>query len=484
MNNNDTQRIRQAIIKSLPIEVFNSGQIPEQHEVYQPASHLKALRLECNLVIGARGVGKSFWSAALQSESIRKMLGKTIPDLSRVSVWTGFGLEPKNEVYPDSDTFDSLIKTGIEPYLIWRAVLARWLADHHSGKIPCTSWNKTIAWVDDNTESFSRMLERANTKFKKDGLVGVIVFDALDRSSSNWRNMDMIVRDLLRVVLSLNRFPHLRGKVFLREDQYAGRQVTDFPDASKLLATRANLTWALPDLHGMLWQRLCNGPDDSGNALRGVYKHVVGTPPEQTPPGVWILHDVAKRESEIQRSLFMALAGKWMGKDQRRGYPYTWTVGHLADGRGRTSPRSYLAAIRAAAEDSFTRYPEHPFPLHYDSIKRGVQNASEIRVKELEEDYRWVKKPMEPLGGLVVPCPFGQVKERWETQIHDPATIYDGKGLPPEHLEEGWDGIRKDLVKLGVFETMKDGRVNMPDLYRVGFGLGRRGGVRPVARAS
>jgi len=27
---------------------------------------------------------------------------------------------------------------------------------------------------------------------------------------------------------------------------------------------------------------------------------------------------------------------------------------------------------------------------------------------------------------------------------------------------------------------MHDMRINMPDLYRVGFGLGRRGGVKPI----
>lgn len=36
-----------------------------------------------------------------------------------------------------------------------------------------------------------------------------------------------------------------------------------------------------------------------------------------------------------------------------------------------------------------------------------------------------------------------------------------------------------DLERLGIFEKMKDSRINMPDLYRVGFGLGRRGGVKP-----
>lgn len=56
--------------------------------------------------------------------------------------------------------------------------------------------------------------------------------------------------------------------------------------------------------------------------------------------------------------------------------------------------------------------------------------------------------------------------------------------LPPEHYEKGWNGVRGDLGALGIFESMKDGRINMPDLYRVGFGLGRRGRVKPVISSS
>jgi hypothetical protein len=42
---------------------------------------------------------------------------------------------------------------------------------------------------------------------------------------------------------------------------------------------------------------------------------------------------------------------------------------HLADGRKMTSPRSFLAAIRQAAEDSLNRDSE--FPLYYGSILTG-----------------------------------------------------------------------------------------------------------------
>lgn len=52
--------------------------------------------------------------------------------------------------------------------------------------------------------------------------------------------------------------------------------------------------------------------------------------------------------------------------------------------------------------------------------------------------------------------------------------------LPPRHVEQGPDGVRTDLESLGVFMRLHDGRVNIPDVFRVGYGLGRRGGVRPI----
>lgn len=169
-----------------------------------------------------------------------------------------------------------------------------------------------------------------------------------------------------------------------------------------------------------------------------------------------------------------------MGRDRRRGVPYLWSVSHLADGRGRTSPRSFLAAIRAAAEDSFEKYPDHVHALHYESIKRGVQQASEIRVAEIAEDYPWVTRLMDPLRGLTVPCNFDAIALRWDEHCPRGLAPASDEKLPPQHVDRGWPGVRKDIKQIGIFETMKDDRVNLPDLYRGGFGLGRRGGVKPI----
>jgi hypothetical protein len=248
--------------------------------------------------------------------------------------------------------------------------------------------------------------------------------------------------------------------------------VFNFPDASKLTATKAELTWARHDLHGLLWQRLVNAPEVHGQHLREIC-------PAKEHAGIWLLPDEMKRETDAQRTAFERLAGPWMGRDKRRGVPYTWSAGHLADGRGQTSPRSFLAAIRQAAEDSRERYPENEFALHYESIKRGIQKASEIRVTEVAEDYPWVPDVLSELKGMNVPCVYEDILSRWQERFPTgPQGIHSDR-LPAQHVTRGWDGIREDLQRLGLIETKKDGRIDMPDLYRVGFGLGRKGGVKP-----
>lgn len=473
----DITALRRAILAALPAETSRSGGVPDTAHLYVPPAHTKALRLDCQLVIGARGVGKSVWTAALGDSTLRHALGSSVPGLETTEVRIGFSETERIDDYPDADTYGQLRAHENTPYHVWRAVMVRWLAGLTGADVPEDSWRETVAWVRNNPEQVARVLEQASQRFVDAGRHGLIVFDALDRSSDDWRVMDEIVRDLLRTALWLKSLPKLSAKVFLRGDQF-DRTVTDFPDASKLLATRVELTWEQHDLHGLLWQMLINGPGEHGECLRAVYTEVVTNPPLEVD-GHWRLANDVKRETPTQRALFEALAGPWMGRDRRRGVPYVWSVSHLADGRGRTSPRSFLAAIRQAAEDSQERYPEHGRALHYESIKRGIQKASEIRVNEMAEDYPWVPTVLRPLNGLTVPCDFELVLQCWQEAFPGGVASVPTERLPPQHADRGWEGLRDDLQRLGLFDLKKDGRIDMPDLYRVGFGLGRRGGVRP-----
>lgn len=470
--------IREAILQALPVDTSYSGSAPPLEHLYVPPTHLKALRPECQLVVGIRGVGKSVWTAALHDQALRKRLGSSIPQLDRTEIRIGFAESPHPSHYPDAETFVHLMQSDNDPYTVWRTVITRWVAELIGKTVPCGSWQQSVDWVKDNPEEVSKFMTLASDQLGREKRDGIILFDALDRLSNDWPIMDQIVRGLLRVALWLKPYSHLSAKIFLREDQLE-RTVTDFADASKLLATKAELSWARHDLHGLLWQYLLNAPGDHGEVLRNIYTQTLGNKPRQDG-SCFIPNDEIKRETPAQRKLFEALAGPWMGKDRRRGVPYIWTVGHLADGQGRTSPRSFIAAIRQAAEDTIDRYQDHRRALHFESIKRGVQKASEIRVSELAEDYPWVRAVLAPLKGLTVPITFESIQQSWKTEFpRGPQEADAGGRLPPQHAERGWSGVREDLLMIGVFEERKDGRIDMPDLYRVGFGLGRRGGVKP-----
>lgn len=458
------QQLREAILAA-PLEISNFGETPQLGTLYLPPSHLKALRLDAHIVVGGRGVGKSFWTAALQSEALRGQLGAVSSELKDINVFVGFSSAESIGNYPNADVFDAFLAKGGNSYDLWRAVVLRWVAQKANESIPCESWEKTVEWLKSEPEAAARVMQCPRS------WRGLILFDALDRTSSDWQLMDDIVRGLLRTILWLKTFHGLYGKVFLREDQ-AERTVFNFPDASKLTATKAELKWARHDLHGLLWQRLINAPGAHGGHMRDLCLNI-------SIDDVWNVAPEMKLESEEQKNAFKKLAGPWMGRDRRRGVPYSWSVGHLADGRGQTSPRSFLAAIRQAADDSNERHSDYEFALHFESIKRGIQKASEIRVQEMAEDYPWVPEILAALSGMNVPLEFDDVKTRWEEKFPN-GTSMDFSQLPAQHIDRGWDGVREDLQRLGLLETKKkDGRIDMPDLYRVGFGLGRKGGVKP-----
>jgi hypothetical protein len=480
---------REAMLKSLPEATSLHGAGPELRFTYLPASHAKALNLDVMLVVGMRGAGKSFWWAALQRPEHRLLvhrLAKRSGLTEDVEVTVGFGERPDPGAYPGRDVLDHLLTQGHDPRLIWRTVILHALAPPDHALRGCADWPDRVAYVAAQPEAMDNLLYHRDQELDEKGGHWLILFDALDLSASDWPTMKALIRGLLQAVLDLRRYRRLRAKCFLRTDQLDERAVTSFPDASKILAERVELTWPDTELYNLLWQYLGNARGDAGEGLRRELSSVFGgrwSSEEVRGETVWMPPNELRRNGDLQRRLFHAIAGPWMGKGARRGYPYTWVPNHLADAQGKVSPRSFLAALRKAAEDTDQRYPDHEWPLHYESIKQGVQAASGIRVDEMREDYPWVDVLMEPLRGKVVPCDFEELAQIWhegvlgrlETRVEQRQ-----ERLPPTHLDEGPEGLRRDLEELGVFLHMRDGRVNIPDVFRVGYGLGRKGGVRPI----
>ena len=453
-------------------------------QVYLPRSHLKALHPDNQLVTGMRGAGKTFWWVELQDKAVRALVGQQSgrsPMGESTEVRTGFGVRPAPDEYPSKDVLRPLMSAGVEPRSIWRTVQAWQLAGGAHDLRKRRSWPERVAFVDRNPEVIDRLFHERDVEFDRRGAYLVILFDALDRCADDWKEMYPAIRGLLQTALDMRAYRRLRVKVFLRSDQVDESRIADFPDASKVLASAVELSWPRRELYGLLWHFLAHGRH--GERFRSFLTPHDWSVLRAGDQSVFSAPRTIFKEDD-QRGKFHDIAGKWMGRGPKRGFPYTWIPNHLADTEGRVSPRSFLAALRRAVEDTRDEHPEHRYALHYESIKRGVREASRIRVNEMREDYPWIDRVLTPLAGMVVPCPFDDIAERWRSEgvldrLREEAGQDEVK-LPPRHVEQGPDGVRTDLESLGVFLRLRDGRVNIPDVFRVGYGLGRRGGVRPI----
>lgn len=134
------------------------------------------------------------------------------------------------------------------------------------------------------------------------------------------------------------------------------------------------------------------------------------------------------------------------------------------------SPRSFLAAIRKAAEDNARAHPA----IHWSGLQEGVRHASRIRVSEIEEDMPWAHDAMSALHDLVVPCTKAKLVQAWK-DVRRLETSRGGVTPLPRDDEE----ILSDLRRTGMLKVLPDGRINIPDVYRVGYGLRRKGGFAP-----
>ena len=482
MNNEAEVGLMREALASLPSGTSH-GERPEPRDVYLPRSHLRAMHPDTLLVTGMRGAGKTYWWSALQGVSVRRLLVRLaarFPLSERDEIRTGFGVVAAPDDYPSKDVLQQLIAGGIERKIVWRTVEAWQLARSDDALRRLSTWRERASYVRSNPETIERMFRERDREFEERGAYFIILFDALDRCVSGWQNMYPTIRDLLQTVLEMRSYRRLRAKVFLRSDQLDETEITDFPDASKVISSAVELHWPRRELYGLLWHYLANGPH--GERFRKfVGGHWSSADVDQLPV-YSVPREIVKEDH--QRDKFHSFAGPWMGRGSKRGFPYTWIPSHLGDTEGRVSPRSFLAALKEAAEVTTDEHPSHPYALHYDGIKHGVQEASKVRVNELREDYPWVDQVMKPLEGMVVPCDFDEIVDRWYSEgvveRLECDTENDSVKLPPRHVERGPDGVRSDLESLGVFLRLLDGRVNIPDVFRVGYGLGRRGGVRPV----
>lgn len=481
--------IRQALVGLPLVSAKENLDPPQPSEIYIPLLHNKALLQEVSIVEGMRGAGKSFWTAVLLNDGTRRLVSAVanIQKLDQLIVKIGFGMSLENDAFPTSKRLASLMLQGCTADHIWRSILIRHLLQVLQMPMPFTDDVDAAAlWVRDNQDTADNLLTACDRDLVQQGKVFLLLFDSLDKLAGDWARIRVLLTSALQLGLECRTRRAIRFKFFLRSDMVEeDDEIWRFTDSSKLLHSKETLTWRPNDLFGLILLHLANS-ESGGLAFRQEISNKTHSEFQEITGTFSLPRGLTAKEQPL-RGIIEALAGPWVGTNAKRGFTFTWIPTHLSDAKGRLSPRSILLAFSKAAEWTHERHPDHPTALHYEGIQQGVVEASKIRISEIKEDYPWVGPLLDALNGATVPLTMNELTGRWtdnciSASLHAAA---QNQRLPPRrytsdpHRRADLQALVDDLIELAVLYRTEDGRLNMPDIFRIGFGIKRQGGVKP-----
>lgn len=469
----DLTLIREAMTELQMSPRVEPNEVIEIDRVFFPWGHRGVLDLRRQLVVGNRGVGKSFWTHALTNPAVREQLASTysLPALANTEVLIGFNGSIKlSDTTPTIEEIREVDTRGIDAELIWRAAIVRAI---RSVKQPKSSHSflETVTRLSANPSEYSAELSAFDDEAAKANSSLLIVFDALDRLAHDWKVIQRLTRGLLLTVLGLQSFQRLRAKVFMRVDQFADPDLFRFPDSSKLRNDRIDLAWRPHELYALLFFELRRHRAAAPVLERLAHKSDAKLALHLT--------DRLDMSPESQIRLINAMAGEFMGRGAKRGRVYSWVPLHLGDAASNCSPRTFLTAWRSAAHHI-------PAPqdlvVDYLGLIEGVKTASRARFVELREDYPWIDKALEPLRRQFVPMEKSELFKLWSDwrvtenilkQASDSGSLAP-IGIIIEHTP---DALLRTMVSIEVMEVRANGKINVPDIFRVEAGILRKGGV-------
>ena len=445
-------------------------------QVFLPLpSHRLALRPEIVIVRGGRGAGKS---------ALFKLLGKLRTtdrirayfDDNRLPEATWIEAFAQTTSHPSEIVLDNFAENHGEDGLraFWMAHLLLRVVEEMPGLVEPppelqAMWThhrgdpeRWVPLAQKHLGAVSSALDQAERELSKRGRMVFATYDHLDRIGTFAPLIRRrYVASLLALWLSLsNRYQKLRAKIFLREDLLDAGEL-GFPDASKLRARSVSLDWDVESLYRATVRHMAGSSPELLSWLQGI-KH--GFTLEEKPDVGWMPGPMPEA---VQKAFADRLAGEVMGAGARKGYTYRWIPNHLQDAQTRVVPRSILVLLGEAAKEAF----KHPLSsgsrlIAPPDLAAALIETSKARAGEIGEEYKLVMR-LKNLEGMHLLLKPEQVIER----VGQPAD-----GEKPGLTTDG-RAVLDELVRLGVVAIRSDGRVDVPDIYRFGFGILRKGGV-------
>ena len=469
---------------------------PRWAEVFTPIDHHGALDPNRSVVVGDRGTGKSFWSSVLINQDIRNLVAKQYPrlGLEKVEGKLAFSDGGMAAQHPASTEIATLMGQGHAAEDIWRAVLLSF-SPFPPADLPASTagWLPVVEWVVADPARRNAEFRALDQALIKANRIYVLVFDALDVIADQWGAIRTQLEGLIKLALAVRALQSVRMKLFIRPDMADDRRMWEVGDASKLRHSEVRLAWKRRDLYGLLWTLLANSSNDAdiqgGEAFRRHCAEAFDAKFDYQD-GSWRPPRKLVEDEVRQQEIFRALAGEYMGAGPTKGDTYKWVTNHLSDAAGFAAPRSFLLAMKEGAEKAKSQ----DTVLDKAGIEAGARIASKVRVGELFEDYRWMGAVLKAMDGLVVPLTEQELVGRWQQrqtlaalkQVADDARS-DRRFIPPgdvlvtENEAEAYAKLIELLISLKIFFTLSDGRINMPDLFRLQANVKRKGGMKPRA---
>jgi hypothetical protein len=324
-----------------------------------------------------------------------------------------------------------------------------------------------VAAAREHLATLSRALDETDRSLIERQKTVFVSYDHLDKVGLfQGETRERFTGTLLALWLSLsNRMSHLRPKIFVREDLFEASR-TAFPDASKLESRSVSLDWNTEALYRVLIRHMAEISDDMREWLQTGMNCV----PLRDDPVLGYLPPEAFPEKgrPSQASFVDHLAGPQMGSGVRKGYTYRWIPARLQDAHKRIVPRSLLNLVALSAREAqSSQKATHHRLITPGDLHRALEETSRRRVEEVREEHKVVAR-LAQLKGMNVLLPAATVRNRLAR-------------LPDGYEQDGFgdDGaaVMRELLRLGVLQRRADGRIDVPDIYRYGFKIKRKGGV-------
>jgi hypothetical protein len=439
--------------------------------------HALALRPEKVVVRGGRGAGKSALFGLLRATKDTAKIRAFFGDDARMPDATWLDAFSESASYhPQVSTLDDFAGKQLDAAALrtfWSAHLLKRLTQELQVGVELPSeleqmWyeNMTVErWFPtaaNHQGDINAALDEIERHLEAQDRYVFATYDHLDRIGTFDRNKrGRYASGLLALWLSLsNRYRHLRAKIFLREDLFEDA-IQSFPDATKLRPRSVSIDWEVASLYRVVVRHMANRSE----SLRGWLQDIRGLEMEDRGEFGWMPGEMREKE---QKAFAKRLAGELMGKGPRKGYTFRWIPNRLQDAQIKIVPRSILCLLGFAAEAA----KKNPLPRGFRLIQpadlhAGLEPTSKERVNEIAEEYPIVRR-LENLRNAHVMMDPRDARQRLSSPIAN-------DGCPD--MTDG-DAVIEELVGLGVLSIRPDSRIDVPDIYRYGFGIKRKGGVK------